>query len=119
MTDSPTHCKFQTFHSMYDNQGAYAQDMKQATSTANRLPPMIFVSILTRAYALQPFDILAHRGQVLEPRLRDQQHVFNSYPSHALVLRKNGMINMWGVADGGQQMRREVDPGLNRLGLQV
>ena len=72
-------------------------------------------SELSRAHALDPRDIAAHSGEVVVPILRDDHDILDAHSPHALVALQHIVVDEIRVAYRREEVRGEVDPGLDRL----
>lgn len=72
-------------------------------------------SNLSRANLLDPFRVAADRGEVLVAVIGDQDDILNTDAAHALVALEDLMIDVLRVADRSQEVRGEVNAGLDRL----
>lgn len=66
-------------------------------------------------HALDPLPFTLYGGEVVVSIFGDEDDIFNAYSADRLVFCEDFVIDEWRVAHCDQQVRREVDAGLDGL----
>ena len=74
---------------------------------------------LSTAHALDPLDVAPDGGHIIAAVLSDEHDILNTNAADSLVPCEDRMIDMVRIPYCGEQMRRKVDTGLDRLKYRI